>query len=841
MKKGFLSITLFASLCLPSIGSEATPWPLALRNEFIQEIDEVGEDFRASLFESLTDIEATLFEYNQLELGIRVRRQVFDNQDVLGTWTVADTFQVPVTLPLSLIDPVSVMSSGTLSLNLGLKLGLNAVHLRQVYPREIENLPSLQELNNHANDLDEFNLGDQDIAADAVFVDGDEFEQSELDDLLGLISFDRKNPRAHARYSNLFNLLTHPLGLPLTVGAVARMKTGDIRSYSLDGLAQFGPSIGWAQVELPLLGQTGASAGVTTYLRNEWRISVHKEKENQALLKVSTSSSKGVQTHLGSRSQDHVLFDGFVVLGSTVGRVKAPVVPFHFQALRDYTKAFEIGYRYDLTNQQARRAYGQAALGRLALSDQLALEENSGVERIFTKDQVEQAQRGQYQMALSFFFQKGSSQGLRDMVAQIELDGREFHLFRSIAESSESSDNLWGSSEYEGLRFIVESDPEIYQQGSGGLNLTLEGRIENQKTTLKEYAEQAERVERLTGLKDFFPRAPRFTPEQAVLDSCINPTPQDFRDQRRRRMSCPVTSYDDLGSSSYFYRISYTREQIERFLEMDEEHLWQTLELAFGLKEGTWQSRGDRMLYGLLGVGANLANIPLFFFDESLERGHALFVAQNFLDDFKKLKEVDRSNPREFVERLARLFSSRRASYALANVLRLALVEEKVALTVQARAQTFFGQLNFTEGQFDPLDRITTRADQVIGFDQARAQQFFDSSAVVSQLKVNRLNDQEIAVEFELSHTPRFLYVNIARTPSWGRYQNLVKAIVFNRGEFKAGLNRLTLQRDGEQGLRRDLARALFSGEQLTLRVGLSRDAQSWGGLSTLKFRFLTE
>lgn len=827
-----------------SVHSADSPssWPSELARRFMGtvdgEVDQGGERFRASIFESISDLHYRFIRGYGLTGTIDIRRQVFDNQDILNTWTVIDHFDIPLNLPINIVDPVALGTSGALSLNLGVRFGLNSLHIRQVTPEEANHLPDINQLRRTWEaELQEDEEDDSDeLRADLLYSDEDLDQPDFMENLFQFITFDRDNPRTRARYSRLTNLFLSPLGLPLTPKLADKMPEGDIRSYSLEGAVQFGPSIGWGQIDLPVVGETGLSTGVVTYLRGQWRISVWKENEHEVQVKLTKDRGRGLNAHLGGRSSDHVVFDGVFILGHRVGRISSQVIPFHFSANREMRTSFEVGYRYDLRDEQSRAAYAQAIFGRFKKSDELVQKEHSGIEQVFTREQEELRRRRTYQTRLSFFYERLNTSGLSDAVAEITLNGREYHVFRSVADTTVSSDSLWGTSKLNSIRFIAELDEADYLRGQEGLSLRLEGRIENSRTRTIDYLESTSLIEHLTGLTDFFPEVPRYSPEQLARPECLNPTPAQIRDLRRRRMSCPVDAFLDLKDSSFFFQVGYSRNQVERLFTISDEKMWEILERGFGIKEGHWSDPGQRFFYGLRHSVATAINPALSLGDLHLASGDALYAAQRFHRQWRELKHKQ-YDPQAFVQGLAKLFSTRRFSYQLAQVLKLSFEQEEVALYVQGRAPRFFGQLSYLNGNFDPIDRISSTADDVIGFDRQGPRPSVDRSAVVQAFSITYRNSDLVEVRFTLPKDPELLYLRVDRTPNWGRYRNLLKSIVLNRGEFTEGQNVLMIRREGEEGLLGTLAELLFSGEILTFSFAVSNDSQNWGGMAQSRFR----
>lgn len=843
LMRTFLASVLL-SLCLAeSYANSVTQWPTDLlgriRFGISDEFNDSGLDLQNTLFEALTDLNMS-FDNGPFEFGVRVRRQVYDNQDIVNSWTVIDSFQIPTSLSFNVLDPVTFATSGIAQLNLGVRFNLNSFHIRQVLPANIDNLPSIQALKTEARRLEDEARNSAD-ETDEVQADGDEMlitsfdaETEDAENLFSFLSLRTENPRTRARYGRILNLFTSPFGLPLTPKLADKMPTGDIRSYSLDGSIQFGPNVGWGPLSVGSANlDLNISAGFATFVRGQWRVSVLKESEHQVQVKLTRDTSKGITAYLGSRTQDHEVFEGFLVMGSRIGGIRGQVIPFHFSANKDLRTSFDIGYRYDLRDPEARKAYALAIMGRLKLSDELA-QKSAGVTEVFTREQLRERRDRIYRMRLSLFYQRARYRSDSTSNALITLEGREYHVFSAMNENSRSSDTLWGSSELNNLKFVTTVDEDLYNENRGGLTFSIEGRIEDRRTTGREYMEAIAQIEHSTGLIGLFPRVPVNTPKD---QECTDVSPARFRDVRGRRNDCPKLGLTRLGETSFYYRVAFEREQMEHFFSLEHHKMWSILEEAFDVKKGQWSSPIRRIWFSVRNAYATVLNIPLLFLDQHIDQGNKLIMAKLFMKRWQETQAVTH-DPKVLVDKMGKLFSTTNFSLELVNILRLVMADQKMAVLVQARAPKVFGQISEQRLEFDPLDHLIRRANDIIDFDRIGARTAVDTEARIQELDIKYLSDEEVSISFFLPKTPQYLFFNLEHTPGWGRYRALMKTVLANNGQFREGANQIIITQNDEDPLRKELAKHFFNPDnQVTFKMAVSIDGARWGSVSSDKPR----
>ena len=457
-------------------------WPAELWDRFSSdiedELDSQGAKLNASIFESLTDLELYKLGFgdNNASLAFKIQRKVYNNHDILDTYTVIDFMRMPLSIPIpiSLDDGLNI-AGGNVGISLGLNMSLNTTNIRQVLPRGLDKLPSLTELNQQATDLvslDDVNANEAEPPQSASVDDDNDIDPAHedrlstggfiLENLGQVLVWRSQNPLTRARYKRILNLLTHPFRLPLTTKAFNRLDNGEIVSYALDGSIQLGGSVGWSGIEFVGMEDLSVGLNVSTYLHGGFKISIMKESDTQAQLKVSRRNGDGWAASIGVGAPQHEIFSGVMVLGSNVGRIKESVIPFNLSVNRPQAKSFDVGYRYDLTKEKAKNAYFKACFGRLKLSEDLSQKEDSGVTKVFTREQRTQSENINYRMKLSLFLERGHLTSKRTAQAKITLGDDVHHIFRATNINSRGYDTIWDDGEQRRYAFNTTVSQEDF-------------------------------------------------------------------------------------------------------------------------------------------------------------------------------------------------------------------------------------------------------------------------------------------------------------------------------------------------------------------------------------------
>lgn len=840
----FLCFTRAFAGPFSSLGVEKTEaWPDEFVDKLYEEIgdewDHAGAKLSASVFRSLTNIKVLdLDTFAGGELTLRVKRKVFDNFDIKNSWTVADFFSMPLTVPLYTAPSVSI-SGVNLGARLSATVGIEIVNIRQVDTGSFHLIPHIDWLNKEVKES---------VAKlpAALFTPSREVEFSDAGEHIHIIDqqtennsyiadlfqfWKSQNPQIIARYSDYFNLLTQPMRLPLTPNAFNRMDVNEISTYSLDGAVALGGHAGWGIEDLSI------GANLTTYLLGKFRISILKEDDSVAQVKVTRRLSEGLRGSFGSRASDFVVFKGFVVRGKNILDIKEEVVPFDLSIRKEYSQSFDLGYRYDLTNPRAQSAYQRAVFGNFVMSEELARAKD-GVARVF--ERTEQSNELVYnnKIRLAYFVENEHNASAKVARAHITLPDGEHKIITAINSNEQGYDTLWNMSESRSYRFYTTLDRDLYQnEVDDGLALRVEAKISDSRTSGKELNRYLDEVEELTGQYNLFPRAPEIDPEvkpdMYKIPYAQYPNAQIPSDNR-------IAQY---GRTSFYYRIGFSRQQIEEFRDTPEHLKWRYLEKAFDVEEGAWDSTLKRTWWHTKYSLVTLVNIPLRLIDVYIKNGGKLIHADRFYNNWNKISGV--KNPDRLIELTAKLFTTENFSVEFLKVIKHVIADEEISYFISAKSPKTFGAIVRHGKEVAYLDRIVDLANITIGFDDIGAKPILHTGKVsVGDFKVSVLPSNKVEIRFYLTEVPEFVYIRIDRTSSWQLYQQMLKLVVANRAEnrelFKKGENVWVIDQNSEIPLFKMLADNFYTksaDSYKTFHMSVSMDQKNWGGVSSQRFK----
>lgn len=859
-----------------TVPDENTPisWSAEILDQLLDdlgdELDSQMPNLSSSIFEALTDVELYSFGDDYYDVGFKIQRKVFDNRDIMNSYTVVDFFRVPISLPIPILSDTISANVGNVGLHLGANLSISTMNIRQVKPKDLESLPSLSILRNQKDNIlslketettdeqveDEANHPDPNLFAnigegndsgdDQSDDDTDDNTQDEdrnvLQNIRSFLKWDTENALNRARYSSILNLLTHPFKTPLTNRALRKMDVGEISSYSLDGSIQLGGTVGFSGLEVMGLENLTAGVSLTTYLHGKFKVSVLKEKDNQVQLKVSKNRTLGVATSIGMGASDHEIFGGVMILGfEDVGRIKESVIPFNLSINRPTSKSFDVGYRYDLDNPRAKKAYFKAAFGMLKASEELA-KKNDGVTKLYTREQITNSRNRNYRMKLSLVYQRGHVTSASTARAVITINGKEHHLFNSINRNTRGHSAVWDDSESRSYKFHTTIDGEVFASDPDkGMALKVEATIDDQFTTADEMKSYIREVVAMTGIDDILMPFPQHDPEVDCDDyRLVYWSRSSRRNNPRGRVNNRCYKERDkayYGRSKFFYRLSFNRKQLEKFARYDEDKMWEILEIAFGVKAGVWASQGSRTARTFLNGYATLLNAPLTLLDVNIASGSRLHAARSFYKRWKQLRTID--DLEKLSKTITKLFNTTYFSYEFLKVIKLTLEGEEVGYYVNATADRLFGNIAKSGKIIEEVDTITGRASRIIDFDRADSRINHNVHAVIQNLEINQTKDKnEIVIEFDLPRVPKYLYFRADRTNNWKAYKRLGKYILINdNGTFVKGHNKIVIKEGGTDRLSKELSKKVFESKYVTFMMAISFGEDGWGSVFSKRIK----
>jgi len=440
-------------------------------------------------------------------------------------------------------------------------------------------------------------------------------------------------------------------------------------------------------------------------------------------------------------------------------------------------------------------------------------------------------------MKLSLIYQRGHVTTASSARAVITMNGMEHHLFRSINTNTRAYGTLWDDSESRSYKFYTTIDGNVFTTDpEKGMVLKVEGTIDDTFTTADEIKSYITEVVSMTGVKDLMVKFPFHDPEVKCSDYRLNAWARNpRRNGPRGRVNNNCYKQRDkayYGKTKFFYRLNFTRKQLEKFANYDESKMWGVLEAAFGVKPGTWGSKGRRLGRNFLNSYATLLNAPLSLLDLNLKNGSNLIAARKFYMRWKKLKTID--DLETLVKTAAKLFNTNFHSFNFLKVIKLTLEGEEVSYFVNASAERLFGNISRSGKVVENVDTISGRAAQIIDFDRVSSRINHNPQAIIKNLNIkqNPKDLDKIIIDFDLPEKPEFVFFRIDRTNNWKAYKSLGKYILINKdGNFVKGHNKIIIDRKGQDRISKEMSKKIFASKYVTFMLATSMGEKGWGSV----------
>jgi hypothetical protein len=733
------------------------------------------------------------------QVDLRTQRRVFDNQDILNSWTVIDRLQIQSRFPIFSTE----VFGGPIGFSIGVGTGVDIFNIRQTNPLNYGKLESVRQ-------------------REAEIQTALNSSPAKPEDAKGPIwDIPVDDPQDQARFGKFWNRLLFPLRLPLTAASVSRLSDGEVIAYSASGSVYMGPSVGWNYDNSILNASAGIS--VSTFLRGNYRISILKESNRFVRLKIMRIGAVGASLSAGAKADPTVL-DGYVVI-KRLGRF-IKVTPFSLEATAEQSRSFDVGYRYDLNHPQAREAYEQAVLGQLAFSDELAIDGQgnptnpaiSGVERIFTRKAEGKRSEINQSFRLGILFKFDHRTSHQTMDAVITFPDGTYRIFQSFVENSVEWRMFWAWFEKLYYRFLVHFDNQRHLDESFPLSLWAEGNIQDSSTSKDELMAYILETENSVGKFGIFPRPPK-------LQGFVAADP------------AADTKKFDRARSSFFYRIAFSHEQVNQLVHTPKDRAWELLENAFQVTPGSWSNPWNRFWKRFGGELLNIFTYPLYIADVPIRLGNIQGHAKRIHDRWMDVK--DAADPKAMAERLGLMFYDRRYSFELMRLLRASMDRQPVAYEVSAYSP-IFGRVAETGNSQVFIDDIATRAQREVDFDREDGRiPTQDREAAITDLRNKVLPGAKATLQLYLKSAPKAIYIELHERGFWG-WKKTANVLVYTNGELQAGPNELLLDPAATTSSWFGIGKGLKPNTRYRIRLAVNVSGLSWGPAARTEFTTLS-
>lgn len=517
-----------------TIPVQTQAWPDKVWHDISREVDRSGTQLTNIIFDQIDEFSQTVWGSRNNALKVGIKRFVFDNQDVLNSYTVNDQFSIDLgrngtefSIPLapSVATPVNF--------NLGIGGRLAVSHIRQVFSSQFNRLPNVEELKRDINN------------------ESDVYEEEarkwwELD------------PSWRPRLSKIWNPLATSYRIPWTKEGLDKIGNGDLISYSASGYVSTGLEGGIVPLRFAPGVDLSVGVGVTVYVKGEFRITLLKEDERFVRVKMTRVCSVGRGATLGGTTNDIKVLDGMILfegkaLEAALPDQKITVIPFKFTVDHENKKQFDVGYRFDLSDPKAEEAFEKAMKGNLKLASQVS-QTSSAVTHLLTREAYEKRRSSSYQLGLKWIYKYNKSHEKKDLWATIQKPDGETELFKSSLQMSKSWSTLWGTGEKKNFLFTTVFDKTAFDKNAdNSFQLVSEALYEDVQTTGKEMKSYVHDIQTVLGGKQVIPELPLLVPK-------LNSNKLKLAQYKR---------------SSFYFGQFFTQKQVMKFLMTPSERAWQ--------------------------------------------------------------------------------------------------------------------------------------------------------------------------------------------------------------------------------------------------------------------------
>jgi hypothetical protein len=756
-------------------------WPDKIWSQITNEIDRSGSQITNILFDAVDQNAITFLSTPDARFRGDYQRRVFDNQDVMRTWTVSDSIGFDLSGVLGRLSYSLVPGVMTpLNFNLGAGGRFQVTHIRQVASSKFLAAPE---------------------------IDG-------IEELTRAKSrWWEYDPSVGPRFGRVWNPLMSIFRIPLSSKGLRKIGDGDLLSYSASGYVSVGMDAGL----LPLTMikdklDLGASIGAQAFVRGDFRITILKEDARHVRVRLTRIRSKGFGGGIGAQGRSFEVYEGFMVFGNRLGQYKISVVPYNFRVEQQNSLQSDIGYRFDLGDPDAADAFEKALYGNFHFAGEIA-RENPAVELILTRKSKEHRVTRNRRVGLDGFFRGGTRREGKDLEVVLKGPDGDRLVFKSSYELTRDWSVFWGDGEKKDFLFTAVLDetalkksqdkarklaaesaaesatvsPEPQQQ-ENSFQLVSEARIEDVRTSGKEMSGYIRDIKSVIGNEQALPDLPVLVPDEGGGEEV------DAR----------------YGRASFYFGQFFSQSQVEKFINTSREK-------AREISLQSFSRIRNRIL-------------------REAQAGKFLEHWMRLQEEFRKVStRYDRLG---FLNGLKSVFRYHSRSVDAMRAVLLSLDGEEIDYFITA-TNSSFGRIQYRGRATTNAERLLQLADETLGFENRVGRVQSNPNVVISDLKVEQLPDHSLRISFALPKDPKFLFFRVLRTSGWKKVKNLKEFIFHNQDRFKEGTNNWVIRPDSADPVESRLFQTFSDRDYYTLQMSVSTDHQSWGRVVSGRFRFV--
>ena len=853
-------------------------WPQKWWRTLGSLVDEGAYSLTQVLFDSIDDLGVDIYKHDYYKFEVDVKREVFDNQDVLNTYTVIDHLKLKLEGRNLDLSAPNIAPNVTLGFSFGIGTSLDFMNIRQVSASKYSTLPSVEK---EYDEYDIYKLSNKEIKElkrkekkaqrkeakrlkkiarkkskcdeennqdDPICVENVDNFSSDTGEVTPINNYDDASffdPSFRPRISKMWNLVSFPFQLPLTLKQLAKLKNGELMSYAVSGFVELGPNIGFSFIPLENEGNLGLNAYYRLFLKGKFRITVLKESARFVRVKLSRIREWGHKWGVNGSADDYEAYEGFLLfegkkLETNILKTDLGLIPFEFSAQKKYSKSFDVGYRYDLTTEEGQEAFKKSVFGSFGLSQEYDGRTKDGsddvaVAKLFEKNAYGANRQTKYKFNLQLFERK-NQKNVNSVVADLELPSGKHKVFRETKRIDKEWKTLWGAFEKLNYIYTISLDKTAYLQNKkNSFQLIIEANIEDSHTSGKEIQKYINQIETVLGNKDLLPDLPERLPKYIRY---IN------SDDSEDVVLDDKTTKAKYRRSSFYYGYNINQEQLEKFIKTNPKLYWSLLEKAFGIEPGKWSTYWKRKKYRFTHLASSLANVPLYLANIHLRKGSNVEVANRIHSKWTELNKLYTAKDTNFddidekVKLLSNIFYSKQYGHEMLKLILNTLSDEELDYFLVATNDSF--------GRISQRGRVTTNpeyllnlTDENIGFERLAGGHKSNPDILIKNLSAEILDKDRVKFNFELDHDTKILYFKLFKANRLQKFTVLSELVYKNKDRFKKGKNSIVISRKSLNQLEYVLGKPLELGNYYNLTMSSTTDGNTWSKVASNRFHYI--